>query len=332
MNKTDTDGGNDRFPLTFPFRLGGESKEATKEEAAVSLSLTEKTPPTFKVGRAAAIQLAKVERNLFTDIEERASGNYIVSGLPRNITETDFYAFGLAVSQLLYNQSVQSGNTETNTGLKKKRAVKASKTGETRYSGCVQVTLNNLCRLAYGVTDDVGAIRKRGMESLIETLNTNDVTITFLNGDTLKAPLCSRMVYKEKATGAKAYILTLNPIFCEDVKRNFSLFPQDITLRLSAATERKTKAHYKLLNLLGMQDKRKPFIRTIGTLFEELGLDTKRASRSEVQLISVCEDMVKIGIITGYETEKGRLGRRQNAVKKVTFYLNKDFPNTKTEQ
>ena len=35
--------------------------------------------PTFKIARDAILQFAKVERDLFTDMEEAESGNFIIS-------------------------------------------------------------------------------------------------------------------------------------------------------------------------------------------------------------------------------------------------------------
>ena len=116
--------------------------------------LEKELPQHFKLARDAALQLSKVERNLFTDMEEAQSGNYIISGLTKQVTELDFTAFTFAVGQILYNQSYQSGNEDINSGLKREEAKNLSrKTGETLYNGSIVTSLNELCRLAYGVKE-----------------------------------------------------------------------------------------------------------------------------------------------------------------------------------
>lgn len=286
------------------------------------------TPDTFKIGREISLQLAKVERDLFTDIEERESGNYIVSGLSRKVTEMDFSAFSLAVGQILYRQSYQSGNTDTNSGLTQTIAPRLKdQTGHTYYGGEIVTTLKDLCRYAYG-EEDPNKVQRAAMVTLIDTLHSTPVGVTFPNGDKIEAHLCVKMGrYTRKKDGAVFYHLILNPIFCENVRRNFSEFPQDITMRLTASTKQKTDAHYKLLLLLGRQDRRKPFIRNIDTLLEELGLIEaykKDTTRTEKKLLKLFGDMKKMGLLKDFQTET-YISRRKKRISKVTFTINPDF-------
>lgn len=310
-----------------------KSKKVEGAETPLIVELLEKaeqhpTPDTFKLGREATLQLAKWERNLFTDQEERESGNYIVSGLPKKITDMDFNAFYFAVGQTLYNQSHQSGNTDTNTGLTKRVAKNISESSShTYYNGEIVSSLKDLCRYGYGEEEPTTAQRK-AMISLIDTIHETPVTITFPNGDTFEATLCARMgVYTRAKDGAKLYHLILNPIFCENVKKNFAEFPQNLTKRLAAVTKKRKPTHYRLIRLLGLQDKRKPFIRTMEVLLNELGLKEaykSKAGRTEEELISIIEDIKKMKQITSYEVEKVSV-RGKERISKITFYLNPNF-------
>lgn len=287
------------------------------------------TPDTFKLSRTGYLQLEKVQRDLFTDMEERESGNYIVSGLSLKVTGLDFSAFSLAVGQILYRQSYQSGNTDTNSGLTKVLAKRVSEqTGKDYYGGEIVTTLNELCRYAYG-EDKPSTQQKTAMTTLIDTLHSTPVGITFPNGDKIELTLCAKMgTYTRKRDGAVTYHLILNPIFCENVKRNFSEFPQDITMRLTASTKKKTDAHYRLLLLLGRQDRRKPFVRYIDTLLEELGLTEAykaNPSRTEKKLLKLFEDMNKIGLLKDFPQTETYISRGKKRISKVTFILNPDF-------
>lgn len=288
------------------------------------------TPATFIVGRDVTFRLAEVERNLFTDIEEKDSGNYIVSGLTRKVTGRDFYAFSMGVGQILSNQSQQMGNKETNSGLTQQIAPKIlDQTGHTYYGGEIVATLNELCWRSYGERKP-STRQREAMATLIDTLHSTPVTITFPNGDIIEANLCVKMGrYIRKKDGAIYYHLILNPIFCEGVKRNYSEFPQDVTMRLTAVSKTATEAHYRLLLLLSRQIKSKPFVRNIDVLLEDLGLTEahrKDRERTEKQLLTLFEDMKKpeLGIITSYKVGTTTI-RRKERITKVTFHLNPNF-------
>ena len=286
-------------------------------------------PETFKVGRDASLQLAKIQRDLFTDMEEQQSGNYIVSGLPRKITRTDFSAFSFAVGQILYNQSYQSGNTDTNSGLSQQIAPKMrAQTGHTYYGGEIVASLKDLCRYAYG-EEEPNKVQRVAMATLIDTIHSTPVTITFPNGDKVEASLCVKMgVFTRAKDGAITYHLILNPIFCENVKRNFAEFPQDLMKRLTAVTKQKTEAHLRLTMLLGLQDKRKPFVRRIDQLIEDLGLTEAykaQRTRTEKQIKKLIKEMEALGIITPPTKIETDIVGRKERISKVTFHLNPNF-------
>lgn len=284
-------------------------------------------PDSYKLGRASTLQLAKIERNLFTDMKERESGNYIVSGLNKKVTELDFTAFSFAVGQILYNQSYQSGNVETNSGISKTISRKMSKTFEEQaYTGDIVTSLNDLCRLAYGVEAPDQRQRKT-MSTLIDVIHSTPVTIQTPKGAKIESILCACMDKYTAEDGAISYNLHLHPIFCHGVANNFAELPQDLTKRLSGATKKKTLSHYRLIRLLSNQDKRKPFVRTIAQLLADLALDeayNKDRGRTEKQLLSVIDSMKDIELLSSYDIEYMTI-RNKKAIGKITFHLNRDF-------
>ena len=299
---------------------------------AGALISSDNLPDFFKISRDATLQLSKIERDLFTDMEESQSGNYIISGIEKNITALDFTAFTFAVGQILYNQSYKSGNTDINSGIKRQEAKEINillrdKNGlkENLYCGNISTSLNELCRLAYG-TEPSTELKKK-MATLIDTIDKKTVSIKYPNGDTSLHRLCVMMDrYTRKEDGAVFYNLQLNPIFGSRIKNQFGELPQDITAKLSEATRKKTAAHYLLLRWLSAQDKRHPHPLTIDFIIQELRMEEffrKDRGKADKQLLSVCDAMVKIGILSKYETEYTS-GKRSH-IKKITFYLNPIF-------
>lgn len=294
-----------------------------------NLDTSKHLPATYKIGRNAIIQLAKVDPNLFTHIEEKESGNYIVRGIERKVNDYDFNAFSFAIAKILYNQSYQSGNDDINTGLKRTKATTLSNTSSTNkeyFSGSVAVSLNDLCREAYG--GDITTEKRRNMEVLLNALHNNKVHIDFPNGDAYDAVLCATMgKYIRRTDKAIFYELQLHPIFSEAVSNNFALFPQETIQRLAQIAPRQTAAHLRLLKLLGMQDKRKPFTRYIGELADDMGLADnlkKDRGRTEKQIIATIENIKELGMIDTYATTKTTI-RKAERIEKITFTLNKHF-------
>ena len=289
--------------------------------------------PTFKVARDAILQLSKVERNLFTDIEEAESGNYIISGLQKYVTELDFTAFTFAVGQILYNQSYQSGNTDTNSGVSRKKADKVSKQlGTDTYKGEIIVSLSELCRLAYGAEPSTET--KKKMAALIDTFHKTPVRVKFPNGDEVENYLCVKMgKYTREKDGAVLYDLYLNPIFGSRIQNQFGELPQDITAKLSNVTKRKTAAHYLLLRWLSVQDKRYSHTLTIDTIIQELRMEDdfkKSRGRAEKQLLSICKAMVDVGILSKYDVEYSSGNRKH--IQRITFHLNQNFIRLSKEE
>ncbi len=282
-------------------------------------------PNTFKMGRDTHTQLKEVKHSLF---EKQESGEIKISGLYGIVTKMDFTAFGIAVSQVLCNQSYQCGNTDTNSGLSQEIAKKISKEmGTTMYVGDIEVSLKDLCRYGYGETEP-NTKQKKSMATIIKTLDKTPVIIKYPNGDIRESKLCATMDRTIRAKdGAVIYNLHLAPIFCNSAVRNFGELPQDIMKRTKANSKRLTEAHYELIEILGEQMNGSSFIRYIddkvGGFVDELGLlDSYKAQRvrTEKQLLSLFETMKCARLITDYKVEYKTHGSKKH-MNKVAFQI-----------
>lgn len=310
-----------------------------KQIRDISLILEKPEPPFFKVGRYAALQLSKVERDLFTDMEEAKSGNYIISGLTKQVTELDFTAFTFAVGQILYNQSYKSGNEDINSGLKRELSKKPTQaTGEAQYYGSIVTSLNELCRLAYGVEEPSTELRKK-MVTLIDTIHIQPVKIKFPNGDRMDSVLCATMgKYTRAKDGAILYDLHLNPIFGSQIQRQFGELPQDVILCLEKSCkekkQRKQAAHYLLLRWLSVQDKRYPHKLTIDVIIQVLRMEEyfkKDKGKAEKQILTICKIMEDVGILSSHEVAYRETGKGKR-IDNITFHLNPNYIRTTQER
>jgi len=310
-----------------------QKPEVLKKE--VGIVFTKPEPPFFKVGRDAILQLSKVERNLFTDLEEAESGNYIISGLPK-VTELDFTAFNFALAQILWNQSYKSGNQDVNSGISRVIAQNhTQELGEELYRGEIEVSRKEICRLAYGVQEPTTEMEKK-IENLIDTLHKTPVKIKFPNGNTIENWLCTMgSRYYRKRDNALFYNLRINPIYGSRIQTQFGELPQDVMASLEKSCkkkkQRKQAAHIILLRWLSVQDPRYPHTLTIDTLVQELRMEEyfrKDKGKAEKQLLSICETMVDIGILSKYE-ESYREAKKGKRIEKITFHLNPDYIRTK---
>ena len=306
-----------------------ENRQRAKREDLTAI-LTKKPLPTFKISRDAYIQMARVERTLFTDMQEQQSGNYIISGLTKQISELDFTAFTFAVGQILYNQSYQSGNADVNSGIHRKITNSLSKkVGTNLHYGDIVTSLYELCRLAYG--GEPTTELKKKMATVIDTIHSTPVTITFPNGDKVESKLCVTMdKYTREKDGAVIYNLYLNPIFGSRIQNQFGELPQGVISDLDAACkkkrQRKQAAHYLLLRWLSHQDKRYPHTLTIDAIIQELRMEEyfkNTRGKADKQLLSICSIMVDIGILKSYDVEYSCGGKKR--ITKITFHLNQNY-------
>ena len=283
--------------------------------------------PTFKVGRDSALQMAAIERDLFTEMEEENSGKYIISGLEKSVTELDFTALTFGLGQILSNQSYLCGNEDVNSGVVRQTANTISReTGIQSYSPYIVTSLNDLCRLAYG-EEPTTEIKKK-TATILGTMDKRKVKVKFPNGVTCESRLLAVMnEYTRDEDGAKSYEIALNPIFSSRIKDQFGELPQgvisDMVTACKSRGQRKQAAHYLLLRWLSVQDKRYPHTLNIGTIVQELRMEEyfkKDKSKAEKQILSCCDTMVEIGLLSNYlPTLKGK------RIDKITFHLNPDY-------
>ena len=313
-----------------------QKPQGLKEE--VSLAFTKPDPPFFKYGRFAALQLSSLERDLFTDMYEAQSGNFIIRGIEDKVSELDFTAFTLAIGQILYNQSYKSGNEDINSGVKRAEAKNLSKQlGETLYYGSIITSLKDLCRLAYGVKEPSTEHKKR-IATLIDTIDKKPLEIIYRGKGIRQTRLFAVMnKFTREKDGAILYDIYLNPIFGYQIQKQYGLLPQDITARLEKSCKgnklRKAPEHYLLIKWLCVQDKRTPRTLTIPEIVKELRMEKyfkKDKGKAEKHLLSICKTMEDIGLLSSHEVTYRETGKGKR-IEKITFYLNPNFTRTNKE-
>lgn len=313
-----------RIPeLIDEVRKSGE-ENTTLTEYLDELS-TQYVPDTYLSSRAARFELAKIQRNLFTDIEERESGNFIIYGTNGEFSPIDFIAFRRGITQILYNQSFQMGNEDIYSGLKREEAKNVSQLiNSSAYAPVIAFSLNELCRAGYG---EVTPQQRKKLSAIIKALRGRDFPVMYSNGDIAELAIMSQLVrYIRKKDGAIFYILQLNPIW-NDMAKGWEAIPQDYTQRMAALPLKRTESLELLSDLLLYANKKQPLYKPIGSLIEDLRLTNaynKDAKRTETQLLTYFEAMKTIGLIKEYDVQKGKIKRRIGIVK-VIFYFNPDF-------
>lgn len=299
-----------------------------------------RTPETFKLGRSLLQQITPIERNIFDKMEAdtKDNGVFKIAGIVHKITEKDFIACTISLSQILSNLSVKSGNTDTNTGMSKTHALRSLSElmGETVLQGDVCFSLKEFCRYAYG-TPDPSSKERKAAEALIKTFHDTPVEIEYKDGKKIDAYLATivQKEYNDK-DGAKFYHLHLHPIFCDIVTKGFALLRQDTiaTMRLHCTKHRKklTDTHYKLLGMLAQQKNTeggtpRVFKRRALELLQHLGMEKefyKSRARALQTLVDVIDAVKATGIITGYSIQTNRLNGKE-IFEGVEFYLNPEF-------
>lgn len=266
-----------RLPHFSVSRLSKQQEEDLLHPESPGGTIRRK-PKTYKLGRAWLRQAPAVQKNLLyclTHPDE--SGGQIVQGLPKGVSEYTLSAFIQAAQQTLYNQSVMAHNDDINSGFAREKSTRLSDS----YQGNILVTLNDLCRLGFG-SKDPSTRERREMDRMVRLLHCFPVSIKYPEG-VYSFPVCITAGKFERETDKSiTYHLILNPIFCgKEMLKNFGEFPQDATRRVRLAAEtvgkrkgvkiQMTATLNDLMQLIGMQDKRKPFVCTMDNLVRQLG-------------------------------------------------------------
>ena len=277
-------------------------------------------PVEQKVTRALITQAHQVQRSLFDALENGVAdkeGNITYSKLPALISEYDFRAYILAAKSALFDQSYIFNNEDTITGFNREESNLTTtdglrdEKGEPYRNGNICVTLNDLCRVGYGIPEGQNPLtsQRNNMRKTIEVIDQTPIGIVYANGDVRETYLIKVMgKYKRKADGAETYHLILNPIFTTQGK-GYGLMLRGATTRLSHYLASKGKtgrggksaAHYAFMELLSIQDRKKgEWNISIENLLQHLNLTdqfrTKR-KRTEQKLEEIFEAFEALGYL-----------------------------------
>lgn len=288
--------------------------------------LQKPVPAGAKYGRFFDVKRKEIEPTLFPELENNKSKKFeiIIGSKKDGVKPLDVKRVGFALREALYNQSYQTGHAKDNTGIVTDGkftdgtdAQPVNIDGKLYSSGEVQVKLSDLAYSAYGRTDGYSRIKT---EKTLKALNDpHGFIIKDTKGNQIgRSLLHLEGFYYDAKTGAKVYDIKLHPIWTKDVATNFALHKQKVLTLIGRLTD----AKFELLNLLGQQDKKKPFIRYIGTLLEEIGLyDAYKANktRTKKQFIDAIKSMIDCGIVLSYEETK------IDGTLKYIFHLNPNY-------
>lgn len=299
-------------------------------------------PNSFKVGREVNREGEKLGNDLFAVLrpqptETRQSG-FTLSGLPSLVSRYDYDCLMLAMSQLLYNQSLLYGNEDSFSGISRVEAKSDNKS--IGYLGDVTATLNDIARLMYGISPKAKVDRyyKQQAKILLETFDNNFIEFHFntgkRKGDIYKTKLISiKEYYYRDSDKSFTYHLLLDPIFGRRLKNDFLALPQNIMLSLSQSCkthkQRKTVAHVRLVKILASQPNNKPFTIGADTLLQRLELwdmfkeQPKRTIQHLEEIFLVVAD---IGIILGLP----KVGQLPDGTKAYIFQKNPNFVTSET--
>lgn len=291
-------------------------------------------PLTFKVARPLLIKSNELAGGLFDKLEQTGSGQYTIGGLPRMVSDKDFFGGIFALAQILSNQSVLSGNERENSGLERKvSAAIKRQTGESELVGNVYFSLNEFCKLSNGV-DEPSTLERKASETLLKTLHNTPLVIDYKDKkvELTLASIVQKVTDKDKR-GAVYYNLYLHPLFVDIISKGYAQLPQDVMKRLRAGIKTKggklTGLHLKLLALLAQQrsDRVKELTRTALEILQYLGLEQafrEQKKRTIKQLEQTFEAVKETGIITSYEMKYITLNGKE-VFDRVVFYLNPNF-------
>lgn len=292
------------------------------------------TPDTWKMPREVGHQITARQLELFEEYIEpdMATDGTVVTAVGLDgVKELHLRSFTWAAQQILYNQSVQLGHPDENTGVERRISEEYSKnlsqvTGnyQEKYGGTIIASLYEICQKGYGAQDPTTK-QKREMMEVIANIDRVRLEIRYPNGDVMKRKMCSVIEeYIRKKDGAHFYKIFLHPIFCEQLEKNFSIFPQDVMKRLFDAAPRVMEAHHILLQYLGLQDKRKPCTMTAENFLTRTGLKKayrKNKKRTMELVEKLCKVMVDVRMATKYTINPPT----RETFKEVIFELDPDF-------
>lgn len=274
-------------------------------------------PKEQVVTRALVLQTHTQQRSLFDALEKGVTdneGNIIYSKLPSQITEYDFRAYLIAAKSALFDQSYIFDNQDILSGLIREESQLSyidglrDEMGEIYHTGNICVTLNELCRVGYGIPEGQKptTTQRNNMRNTIKVLDQTPIKVLYANGDERENHLTKIMgKNKRKADGAEAYHLVLSPIFTTRGK-GYGLLLRGTTTKLtkylsSKGKTKKSAEMYAFMELIAIQSKKKvEWSISIENLLQRLNLTNmfrKNKKRALEKLEEIFETFVGIGLL-----------------------------------
>lgn len=295
-------------------------------------------PPEFKMARDFITRQDNMEKQLVTaatsikfdtfDIPELEAA--VSASISKGATPRTFRQLFFALAQTLANQSHALKNTKDYTGLivdgcrPNGNGVLSVESDGVAYNYAeIEVSLYELIKLAFG-TDTPKAVHYAEINKALFILKNTTIEIPFKDRVERHALVLIPKESGKKGTGDNRLTIVLHPVFAMRTAKNYALHPQDANRRLALAVKQPTHPYYALRDLLGIQDKRKPFTRTLSQLAEDMGikqeLKKNRKRILEGTLPKAFKAMVDIRMLQALPKVKNINGEPV-----YTFLLNKDY-------
>lgn len=286
-------------------------------------------PKQQKVTRALILQSHQIQKSLFDESsylteedkkkeeQNKNQGIVVSSNLGKQISEYDFRAYILAAKLCLYDQSYIYHNEDILSGFEREevdiKGIQAPKNGF--HNGHINVTLNDLCRIGYGIPDNKTPTtsQRNNMRNAIKVVHSTPIRITYPNGDWKETTLVMMQDhdYREK-DGAELYHLILNPIFTTQEK-GYGTILRGATTKLSlyliskgkTGKAAKNAVHYAFLELISIQKKKDSdniWTITLESLLQHLSLQDYY-KKNKKMVIQKLEDLFQTFFDLGYLME-----------------------------
>lgn len=301
---------------------------AVQNDSYIKIELTltsgQPLPIEQKVSRAIITQTRQIEKNIF-EAEEALKINgvkvkdeddptgkavkFVECNLPQVISDYDFRACMVALQSQLYDQSYLCGTVKDMTGAGITESFNKNSKGEFYNAGHIYVSLNDLCRVGYGVPAGVkvSTSQKDSMRYTLKALDQNQIKIEFGNGDIQEAYIAKIMGrFKRQSDGSEMYHLVLNPLFSTSEK-GYGLMLRDTTVRLTEYVKSKgggkagkSAEMLAFMQLLAIQDRSKSWVISAVNLVDRIGLTKqfkKDKKRAIAKLQTIFEAFYELGFL-----------------------------------
>ncbi len=283
-----------------------------EDESKILFAASEKAIPTkIKMGRSYEVKRKEIQLSLFDNLPDEKIEQYSIrigkdEERKLGVTLTSVKRIDFALRELLYILSYQNKNTAENTGLAKHGKLTDGQEidgeeieGKKYYPAQIMFSLSDITKRAFQTNSFTN---RKLAEATLDAMQVGLIWDMGGGKEQRRSLLWIKGVDTDNNTGSKLYNVVLHPIYAKDVSKNFALFKAGVLSEIGTITD----AKIELLSLLGLQDKRKPFVVNTYTLLEKVGLlevfrhDKKRGLN---QLKKAIDGMVEGAVITDYPEE-----------------------------